>query len=272
MRRRSRIMQVVSDFAQRPLDQLHVLDLACLEGGYSMELAKRGSRVTGIEGRRSNLANAETERLRLGLNNLSFVQDDVRNLSKTKYGEFDAVLCLGILYHLDVPDVFELLESVFEVCRDFAIVDTLISEAPLHNVDYQGVSYSGWYYTEYANEPSLEEQEQSSWASIGNQRSFWLTRPSLYNALARVGFTSVYECHNPPVTDLSTDRITLVATKRQKQQLLLTTLEPGADDELWPESREPGLSTTLQLSERGGKWTKTRSLIGRSVRRLRGRD
>jgi hypothetical protein len=82
----------------------------------------------------------------------------------------------------------------------------------------------------------------------------------------------VYECHNPPVTDLSADRITLVATKRQKQNLLLTSLDASANGELWPETREPGLSTTLQLSEKGGKWTKTRSLIGRSVRRLSGRD
>jgi len=45
-----RIIQCVADVAKRPLDQLRILDLACLEGLYGMELARQGARVVGIEG------------------------------------------------------------------------------------------------------------------------------------------------------------------------------------------------------------------------------
>ena len=52
------------------------------------------------------------------LNKLEFYQDDVRNLSREKYGEFDIVICSGILYHLDSLDVFPFLEKVYEVCKN----------------------------------------------------------------------------------------------------------------------------------------------------------
>ena len=45
------------------------------------------------------------------------MQDDVRNLSVEKHGEFDVVLCLGNLYHLGAPDVFSFAARLSEVCR-----------------------------------------------------------------------------------------------------------------------------------------------------------
>jgi len=111
---------MVCDLAHRPLTGLRVLDLACAHGYYSFEMARLGAQVLGIEGRESWLENARRTKQEASIPNVEFVQDDVRNLSKEKYGEFDIVLCLGILYHLDAPDVFEFLGRVFEVCREFA--------------------------------------------------------------------------------------------------------------------------------------------------------
>ncbi|MCH8906845.1 MAG: hypothetical protein IH840_07125 [Candidatus Heimdallarchaeota archaeon] len=34
------------------MEELRILDLACLEGGYSIELGKLGAKVVGIEGRK----------------------------------------------------------------------------------------------------------------------------------------------------------------------------------------------------------------------------
>ncbi|MBC1220039.1 bifunctional 2-polyprenyl-6-hydroxyphenol methylase/3-demethylubiquinol 3-O-methyltransferase UbiG, partial [Nostoc sp. UCD120] len=85
---------------------MRILDLGCLEGLYSIGLALHGATVVGIEGREVNFQKAKFAKECLGLNNLEFIQDDVLNLSPEKYGYFDIVLCCGILYHLNVPEVF----------------------------------------------------------------------------------------------------------------------------------------------------------------------
>src|SRR5215472_2767563 len=113
-----RVLQIVSDAARKPFRSLRLLDLACHEGIYAIEFARQGAGVVGIEGREAHIEKAKFVKNTLSLNNLEIYQDDVRNLSKAKYGSFDVVLCLGILYHLDVPDVFSFIESIGEVCED----------------------------------------------------------------------------------------------------------------------------------------------------------
>jgi 2-polyprenyl-3-methyl-5-hydroxy-6-metoxy-1,4-benzoquinol methylase len=213
--RLARFVRLASDFSAVPLAEARVLDLACLEGHYAIEFALHGAEVVGIEGREDNIAKARFAKEVLGLERLTFAQDDVRNLSKDLYGEFDIVICSGILYHLDVPDVFRFAEQIHSVCKHLAIVDTNISLKDDVSVDYRGHQYHGWFYKEHEPETTQEERLAGLWSSIDNVRSLWLTRPSLYNLLTNVGFTSVLECHVPPVPDVPADRITLIAVKGQ---------------------------------------------------------
>lgn len=229
MRRRLRIIQIVSDFAPKPLNQCRILDIASLEGAYSAEFAQRGAEVLGVEGRRTNIERAKAH---YEMPNLKFVQDDVRNISREKYGEFDIVLCLGILYHLDEPDCFKLLESIGEVCTGFAIIDTHLAINPEDVAEYNGREYHGWLFTEYEHEPTEEETEATSWASIGNRKSFWLSKPSLVNAIVDAGFSSVYESHYPAWNDMPADRIALVARKGAKQELLASESNSLFDKEI----------------------------------------
>lgn len=217
MRRRVRINQIVRDFSRKPLSESSVLDLGSLEGDFSVEMALHGAQVLGIEGRRSNIEKAKA---RHSMQNLKFAEDDVRNLTREKYGQFDIVLCLGILYHLDAPDCFKLLQSISEVCSCFAIIDTHISQGRDAVVNYDGKQYSGWYYTEYANQPTADEEEGKPWASIGNIRSFWPTKPSLVNAIIDAGFNSAYDCQFPAWNDIPADRIALVALKGEREKVL----------------------------------------------------
>lgn len=224
MRRRARINQIVSDSARKPLHQSRILDLASLEGDFSAEFALRGAEVLGVEGRRTNVQRAAA---RFSLPNLRFVQDDVRNVSREKYGEFDVVLCLGILYHLDAPDCFKLLEAVAGACIDIAIIDTHVSLTRDEIVEYKGHEYWGWRYTEYSREPTPEKTEESTWASIGNLRSFWPTKPSLVNAIVDAGFNSVYECQYPAWNDIPSDRVALVALKGKRERILAVDFDEG---------------------------------------------
>lgn len=242
MRRRARINQVVSDFARKPLSQSRILDLACLEGDFAAEFAVRDAEVLGIEGRRTNLDRASA---RFPIPNLRFVQDDVRQLTREKYGIFDVVLCLGILYHLDAPDCFRLLESVAEVCTSFAVIDTHISLERDEVARYKGNEYWGRYCTEYDSQPSPEQVEGSTWSSIGNLRSFWLTKPSLVNAIIDAGFNSVYECQYP-AWDHESDRLTLIALKGERERILAVPF----DEEILGERMSEIPKVAYQLSHR----------------------
>ncbi|MFO0893150.1 MAG: class I SAM-dependent methyltransferase [Isosphaeraceae bacterium] len=218
--RLKRIVQLAQDLGRKPLSESRVLDLACLEGHYALELAMHGAEALGTEGREANLAKANFARDTLGLSSLRFVQDDVRNLSREKYGTFDIVICSGILYHIDAPDVFRFIERIGEVCTGLAIIDTHISLADDVTLEYNGKRYSGRYYTERPDTVTEEQHEADLWASIGNVRSFWLTRPSLYNILRDSGFTSVLECHLPPMPGMLIDRVTFVAVKGEPARVL----------------------------------------------------
>lgn len=219
-----RNLQIITDVTRRPLAELRILDLACLEGLYSVELARQGAQVVGIEGREANIAKARFAKEVFDLPKLDFFLDDVRNLSQTKYGQFDVVLCLGILYHLDAPDVFYFLEKLAEVCTGLAIIDTHISLTARKTLTFQGKKYQGKYYREHSPWSSLEKRKKALWASLDNPRSFWLTRQSLINLLAKNGFTSIYSSLYPPDAKEPRDRMTFIALKGRKTTLLSTPL------------------------------------------------
>jgi len=230
-----RIVQIISDIAGRPLEGLRVLDLACLEGLYAIELARHGARVLAIEGREANLEKARFAKEVLSLDSLELVQDDVRNLSKEKHGYFDVVLCLGILYHLDVPDVFYFLEKIAQVCQGFTIIDTHVSATPEKFHLFKGRKYWGKTFREHSTNSTPEERARELWMSLDNPTSFWFTRPSIYSVLSHLEFTSVYECHKPFEPNKPNDRITLLAMKGQRQTLISSPRMNAQPDENWPE-------------------------------------
>jgi hypothetical protein len=249
-----RIVQIVSDITKQPLSQLRALDLACLEGLYGIELARHGAQVVGIEGREASIEKARFAKKVLALDNLTLTQDDVRNLSVEKYGHFDVVLCLGILYHLDAPDVFHFVERMSDVCTRVAIIDTHVGLVPNQTHTYKGREYHGWSFREHDDNASPEARLKALWASLDNEHSFWLTRPSLFNLLAASGFTSVYTCQYPVPLGQWVDRDTLVAIKGDPQALLSTPTVNGVPAPVWTEDSEVGLhpSQEHQMKSSGG--------------------
>jgi hypothetical protein len=231
-----RILQSVSDIAGKPLQSLRIVDLACLEGLYAVEFARHGASVVGIEVREANIEKARFAKEVLALENLDLVQDDVRNLCEAKYGQFDVVLCLGILYHLDVPDVFSFLQRISEVCRAFTIIDTHVG-LPERSHVYEDRVYWGSAYNEHAMDAAPELKATQLWASIDNPVSFWFTRPSLFNVLSHVGFTSIYECHVPTEPAKPADRVTLLAMKGTRERVLCSPLITEQPIEDLPERR-----------------------------------
>jgi SAM-dependent methyltransferase len=257
-----RVLQIVVDIVRQPLEGLRILDLACLEGLYAIEFARHGATAVGIEGREIHIEKARFVKDVLALHNLDFFQDDVRNLSKAKYGTFDVVLCLGILYHLDTPDVFVFMERISEVCKDLVIIDTRIAYGPTTPYDYKGTRYWGHRIREHHPRASAEQKIQNYAASLDNVTSFHLSRTSIYCMLGRLGFTSVYECFIPPEPAKPIDRITIVAIKGARPRLINSPLMEEYPIESSPE--DFGVHKVERMY--GKAYRMSRLLIPRSVR------
>jgi 2-polyprenyl-3-methyl-5-hydroxy-6-metoxy-1,4-benzoquinol methylase len=186
---------------------LRIADLGCLEGGYSLALAQRGAQVVGLEARAKNLEKAQLLKDHFELPNLAFVLADVKNFSRDLFGLFDAVLALGILYHLDSPAAW--LRQVSAATRKVLIVDShfapsdsaslalidprISSLSLLEKMSHDGTAYEGRWYFEYGD--SIDPEPQL-WASYSNRSSFWLTKESLLLAMHHAGFDLVFEQHD----------------------------------------------------------------------------
>lgn len=208
------VLQLVSDImGSEDLSGVRVADLGCLEGAFAIELALHGAEVVGIEGRESNVSRASFAASALSLKHCTFELDDARNFGKDKYGEFDVVLCLGLLYHLDAESVFGLLRAMYESARRAVLIDTHVSLIGGRVTRCGDKTYEGHLFREHSETDSAGDRQARQWASLDNSESFWLTRSSLFDALAEVGFSSVLECHLPQSTLMRADRIQLLAFK-----------------------------------------------------------
>jgi SAM-dependent methyltransferase len=211
-----RIMQITRDLARRPFQELRILDVGCGEGVYAVEAGLRGADVLALDARTQRMDMGAACAKRHGLDNVKFVQQDVREVTRDTYGEFDVVYCLGLLYHLDVPDLFRVLENLHSVCAGMLVADTLVSLEGGSEATHGGRVYQGERRREHGDEDSVELRRTRVLKSIDNTFSFLLTRESLVRLLSDVGFSSVLECHAPPEPLKAGDRITLVALKGER--------------------------------------------------------
>ena len=206
-------VRTVQDVFGRDLSGVRIADLGCLEGGISLAFALEGAEVLGIEGREANIAKCELVREAADLPNLGFALDDVRRFTRERYGEFDAVLVCGLLYHLDEPVAW--LRQAAACARRMIFVDTHFAPetdagtaamdtmpffdlranplGPLVTVSDGEGDYEGRWWFEFPEAASAEDRAKLLWASLDNPRSMWLTRRSVYRLLAACGFESVGE-------------------------------------------------------------------------------
>lgn len=177
-----------------------IVDLGCLEGGFTTEFARLGLDATGIEVRDSNLRNARFIQERLKLPNLRFHQDDAWNVGK--YGPFDLVFCVGLYYH--IADARRFLDVLSANCRKAIFIDTHFAPESddhpamdIHKLspmtEHEGMR--GRWFFEHDLDASRDQDnlEQLKWASWENNRSFWPTKGALVDAMRQAGFDMVLE-------------------------------------------------------------------------------
>jgi SAM-dependent methyltransferase len=208
-----RVFQVLRDLAAPAGGELRILDLACGEGVYAIEAALRGADVLALDARAERMEEGARAAERLRLSNVRFEQKDVRQVKADSHSRFDVIFFLGILYHLDAPDVFHVLENIHEMCRQMVIIDTHVCLNPRVEVKHKGHVYEGGTYREHGDRDPDSIRRARLLASADNTLSFWFTKKSLIDLLGATGFTSVFECHVPLEAFKPRDRITLVAMK-----------------------------------------------------------
>src|ERR1044072_9195894 len=180
------------------LEHSRILDLACLEGLFAIEFARMGAETVGLEIRDVHLRKAEFARATLALENCRFVQGDVRAIP-ADLGDFDVILCAGILYHLDFPDCVKFLRHMAERSRRSILIDSHFayrhissSVLPLGEMaewEFDNRIYWGRMMTEHAPHLTAEQKRtEHTWASIDNDRSVWLTEGSVIAELKRCEF------------------------------------------------------------------------------------
>ena len=234
-----RVLQLVRDLAGKPMDALRVLDLGCGEGVYAIEAALAGADVTALDARTQRMDAGAACAARHGIANVRFLQDDVRRVDRERLGSFDVVLLLGLLYHLDAPDVFDVLERVRDLCVRMVVVDTLVALDGPDEATWRGRAYRGRRVREHGDDDTPEERRAKVLKSIDNTFSFRFTKRALLEALRDAGFTSVLECHVPFEPFKAPDRVTLVALKGETAPVATYPWVNGKDERAIEEHLRP---------------------------------
>lgn len=200
------ILRALAFFYRGQLAGLRVADLGCLEGGFSLAMARQGMDVVGLEARQMNLDKSNLLKDHFDLPQLEFQLDDVKNFSRENYGTFDVVLALGIFYHLNDPVAWlqqaaaatrgvMVIESHYAPADDRALkqLDSRLKLGRLVKESIDGFRFEGRWFFEF--EPHAD-RELMPWASYSNNKSFWLTKESILRAALRAGFDLVFEQHD----------------------------------------------------------------------------
>ncbi len=188
---------LVVDACGGSLDEKSVVDLGCLEGGFTIAFAARGARLAlGIEAREISVRRCELARGLRRLPNAEFVRGDIK-AELDRREPFDVVFATGILYH--VSDPAAILASMRQACSHVALVCThvAVTDAPSHSCsdevvrEFAGHSYRGRMYPEYSPTVDDAEKEDLLWAAWSDADAFWPYEDGLVDMIRRAGFATV---------------------------------------------------------------------------------
>lgn len=98
---------------------LRALDVGCRDGFFAFELERRGATVVGVDAMAPGSTGFAIASDLLG-SAVEYRVDNVYNLSAARYGRFDLVLFLGVIYHLRHPLLA--LERLRDVCSEQALL------------------------------------------------------------------------------------------------------------------------------------------------------
>jgi SAM-dependent methyltransferase len=156
-----------------------ILELGSLEGAHSIILAQRPgvNRVLALEGRQFNLRKARFIKELFDVRNLEFAEANLEEADLSVCGNFDAVFCSGLLYHL--PEPWKLIAQLPAIAPILFIWTHYAKEEEASEV---APGLRGKICVEGGSEEPLSGMSATA---------TWLTLESLITLLNRSGYGSV---------------------------------------------------------------------------------
>lgn len=141
------------------LTGLSVLDLGANACGLSIEFAKRGALFTAIERADQYIEQARFVVDHFGLSDrISIHKADVHEM--TRFGTFDIVACVGLVYHLRHPQLA--LDQLGHVTRKHLIISTQTTEGDALTLTSRGAKRGAFSATWEPTEPAFEGMLRSA--------------------------------------------------------------------------------------------------------------
>jgi uncharacterized protein DUF1698 len=158
-----------------------ILEFGCHEGNHTVQLAAVAREVVAVEVRPKNVVAALVRLWAHDVRNARVVLKDVREVDH-RFGAFDILFHVGVLYHLDDP-----VEHVFQIARmaPALVLDTHYasgSEAKRSDLYREGKVYGACLVVEGGWKSSFSGVESAS---------RWLLRDSLTDLLTDAGFHEI---------------------------------------------------------------------------------
>lgn len=181
------------------------LDVGCGIGFFSNYLLSFGLKVMAFDAREENIAEAKRRYPKI-----NFGVHDVEDPRIQQLGQFDVVLCFGLLYHLENP--FQAVRNLYALTEKVLIIETMVSpsQSPVATLmsECQGKD-QGLHYV-----------------------AFILSEACIIKMLYRAGFAQVYKTTElPNHEDFKTSffrhrrRTVIVASKVKVRSSLLKCVE-----------------------------------------------
>lgn len=131
----SMLDSAIQDHLEGDLKTLSAIDLACHQGYFAVKLAEAGlGTVHAVDARQNHVDDTRLIADVYGHSQLTTQQSDVFDLDLEKTGDFDLVLMLGLLYHLENP--IGALRIARQLCRNLCVIETQIVPGITGYVDY----------------------------------------------------------------------------------------------------------------------------------------
>lgn len=132
-----------------------LLDIATGHGKYAIFAHEKGYKVSAFDARHDRVPDHPG------------VNWSIQNLKDAEYSGYDVINCLGILYHLPVPEQVKLLKKINYAT---VILDTHLSEGNSDVNYFEGFGYLGMVYKEADTVAQLKGRPL---ASFDETEAFW---------------------------------------------------------------------------------------------------
>jgi hypothetical protein len=168
----SRVLRFISTFRERLAasnrgrDQsLRILECGCLEGGHTLVLAQAfpEATITAVDVRETSLQKAKFILASSGITNVRLTKENLNEPSAAFTQRYDAIFCVGLLYHLRQPAQF--LARTAQAAG-FLWLSTIICAEPEATVVEDG--YRGRFFGEPIEHPLSGVDPQSFQPTIGS--------------------------------------------------------------------------------------------------------